>query len=237
LNEARLLDLKASLRRAQRHLPEALEFLNQALVLSEPDIKGHLLINKAKVLEEQDDLPLAIATLEEAEPHVDPKREPRLWLCLRHNLLDYLSKIGRFKEAEGMVPEVRSLSRKELDRIRLRWAEGRIAAGLGRPEDARLLLDQARRGFDAREMFYDVALALQEHAGLLLAEGRTAEVKALALHLRQVFQSEEVHEEALSALRLFWEAVEREEATAELAYRILAFLFRARHDPGLRFKS
>jgi hypothetical protein len=52
-----------------------------------------------------------------------------------------------------------------------------------------------------------------------------------------VFQSEEVHKEALSALRLFREAVEREEATAELAYRILAFLFRARHDPGLRFKS
>lgn len=34
------------------------------------------MINKAKVLGQQDDLETAIATLEEAEPHVDAEREP-----------------------------------------------------------------------------------------------------------------------------------------------------------------
>ena len=44
-----------------------------------------------------------------------------------------------------------------------------------------------------------------------------------------------MHHEARKALDLFREAAEREAATAELARRVLGFLFRARHDPGLRF--
>jgi hypothetical protein len=60
-------------------------------------------------------------------------------------------------------------------------------------------------------------LALLEEAGLLLDEGRTAEVKALVRELPAVFKAEEVHREALAALRLFHEAAEREAATADLA--------------------
>jgi len=84
-------------------------------------------------------------------------------------------------------------------------------------------------------MWYDVALALLEIAVLLLEVGRAADVKALALDLAQVFQANGVHREALAALRLFQEAAGRKEATAELARRLLAYLFRARHDEGLRF--
>jgi len=36
-------------------------------------------------------------------------------------------------------------------------------------------------------------------------------------------------------LQLFQEAVERDESTAELARRVLTFLFRSRWDEGLRF--
>jgi hypothetical protein len=86
-------------------------------------------------------------------------------------------------------------------------------------------------------MSYDVALALLEEAVLLLEEGRPAEVKALAGELAQVFEDKGVHREALAALRLFHEAAEHEEATAEMARRVLRFLFRARYDQGLRFES
>jgi hypothetical protein len=84
-------------------------------------------------------------------------------------------------------------------------------------------------------MSYDVALALLETAAPLLAEGRTAEVKALAPRLSELFKAKGVHREALAALRIFQEAVEQETATADLARRVLRFLFRARHDQGLRF--
>jgi hypothetical protein len=86
-------------------------------------------------------------------------------------------------------------------------------------------------------MSFDVALALLEEAVLLLEERRAAEVKVLARELEKVFESKGVHREALAALRLFQEAAEREEATAELARRVLHYLFRARHDQGLRFES
>jgi hypothetical protein len=115
------------------------------------------------------------------------------------------------------------------------WLEGRILAGLGRPAEGRRLLAEARQRFAAEQMFYDVALALLDEAGLLLDEGRTKEVKVLTLELTEVFQSKGVHREALAALRLFQEAAEREAATAELARRVLRYLFRARHDQGLRF--
>ena len=86
-------------------------------------------------------------------------------------------------------------------------------------------------------MSYDAALALLEEAVLLLEEGRASEVTALADELTQVFADKGVHREALAALRLFAKAVRRAEATAELARRVLQFLFRARHDRGLRLES
>ncbi|HVG07163.1 MAG TPA: hypothetical protein VNM67_05615 [Thermoanaerobaculia bacterium] len=238
LDPGRLLDLEASLRRAQRRFKDAITTLDAALLVS--STPARILVKKAFTLEVMGDYAGAVEALREAEPRLDKRSEPRLWYSHRFNLAVNFSHVGRHTEARDLLEQVREVAidlGDEIFLLRVTWLEGRIAAGLGGREEARLRLDQARRGFAAKEMFYDVALALLEHAGLLLDEGRTAEVKHLALHLRQVFQSEEVHEEALSALRLFRKAVEREEATAELAYRILAFLFRARHDPGLRFKS
>ena len=238
LDPGRLLDLEGSLRRDQRRFNDAILTLDAALIVSRAPAR--ILIKKGFTLEVMGDYAGAIEALLEAEPRLDKRSEPRHWYSQRFNLAVNFTHLGRHTEARDLLEQVREVAielRDEIFLLRVTWLEGRITAGLGRPEEARLLLDQARRGFADRKMFYDVALALLEHAGLLLNEGRLAEVKALALHLRDVFQSQEVHPEASSALRLFQEAAERELATAELAWRILAFLFRARHDPGLRFKS
>jgi len=238
LDPGRLLDLEASLRRDQRRFPEAIITLDAALLVSRTSAR--ILIKKGFTLEVMGDYEGAVETLLEVEPRLDKRSEPRLWYSQRFNLAVNFSHLGRHAEARDLLGQVREVVIDLGDEIflhRITWLEGRIAAGFGRPEEARLLLDQARQEFAALKMDYDAALALMEHAGLLLDEGRTAEVKVLTLHLRQVFQSKEVHQEALSALGLFGEAVEREEATAELAYRILAFLFRARYDRGLCFNS
>ncbi|HET9227757.1 MAG TPA: helix-turn-helix transcriptional regulator [Thermoanaerobaculia bacterium] len=238
LNEVRLLDLKASLRRGQRRLPEALELLDEALAASGPELKGHLLINKAKVLEEQDDLDRAISTLEEAEPQIDREREPRLWLCARHNRMWCLTTAGRHQEAEELLPEVRSLSLKlgkELDRIRLRWAEGRIAAGLGRTQQGIDLLTQVRAEFVSRTMWFDAALVTLELAVVFLQQGRTDMVKTLAAHLGPIFKSNGVHREALAALSLFRKAADQEKVTLEMARKLVVFLRKAQHDPELKF--
>jgi tetratricopeptide (TPR) repeat protein len=148
--------------------------------------------------------------------------------------------VGRYAEAAELAQRVCDLATAQGDEIevfRVVWLRGRIQAGLGRRGEARKLLAQARQEFDRKNMSYDVALALLEEAILLLEEGRVVEVKLLAEELTKVFESKGVHREALEALRLFTEAAELETATPELARRVLRYLFRARHDQGLRFES
>lgn len=239
LFESRLLDLKASLRRSQRRLPESLELLDRALVAdARGSYTGHLLINRAKTLEEMGELETAIAVLKEAALFVDSESNPRLFLCLKHNLADYLSKTQQYTEAESLLPEVKTICCRldnELDLVRLRWVEGRIADGLGRTDQGIEILTQVRGEFASRSMHYDTALVSLELATILAREGRADPVKALARHMTPIFQAQGVHREALAALALFRQAAESENVTTDLARRLLEYLHRARHDPKLRF--
>jgi transcriptional regulator with XRE-family HTH domain len=237
LDPGRLLHFEAALRRAERRFDEALALLDEAATMSYPECA---LVSKGFTLEAMGEYQRSIETLLQAAPLVESQEEPRGRTVLLFNLAVNLCHVGRFTAAAKLVPKVRDLAialGDEIDLIRLTWLEGRIASGLGRTAEARRLLAEARRQFAARGMSYDVALALLEEAVLLLDEGRTTEVKALASELAAVFESKGVHREALAALRLFHEAAEREEATAELARRVLRYLFRARHDSEVRFEG
>jgi tetratricopeptide (TPR) repeat protein len=236
LDPGRILSLEASLRRAQRRFEEALSLLDRALVIGRSPER--ILVKKGFTLEAMGDYERAVETLLQAAPLVESLGDPRLLYMMRFNLAVNLTHTGRYNEAAALVGQVREIATSRGDDnelIRTLWLEGRIAAGLGRKEEALGLLQEARGKFAARGMGYDVALALLEEAVLLLEEGRTAEVKELASNLVKVFESKGVHREAVAALLLFQEAAESETATAELTRRLLAFLHRARHDPGLRF--
>ncbi len=238
LDPGRLLDLEASLCRAQRRFGDALALLERARGVSRSP--GRVLIKKGFTLEVMGDYERAIETLLEAEILPDVQSDPRLHSILQGNLALDFCHVGRFAEAAELARQVRETAGGMGDAIRLlrvTWIEGLIAAGLGRTQEALSLLAQARQEFAARNMGYDVALALLEEAALLLDEGRTAEVKALTRGLPAAFAAEEVHREALAALRLFHEAAGRETATAELARNVLRYLFRARHDQGFRFEG
>jgi tetratricopeptide (TPR) repeat protein len=178
----------------------------------------------------------AVAALHQAAPLVDGAREPRQRCVLRFNLAVALCHLGRYAEAVPLAAEVRELAialRNDLDLVRLVWLEqGRIAAGLGRRAEAITALRQVRTDFADRKMPYDAALATLDLAVLLLEEGRAVEVQALAPEMAPIFASLEVHREALAALRLFWRAVEKDQATAELGRRLVRFLERARFDTG-----
>jgi tetratricopeptide (TPR) repeat protein len=237
LDPGRLLDLEASLRRDQRRFEEALSLLDKALEVGRTPER--YLVKMGFTLEVMGEYERAVEALRRAEPLVERKGDARLMNILRLNLAWDFCHLGRFAEADAIGQRVRAVAAEMGDEIlilRGMWLAGRIAAGMGRSEEARELLRQARRGFAARGMGYDVALAVLEEAALLLSEGRTAEVRALTPSLAEVFESRGIHREALAALRLFQEAAEREEATVDLARRVLGYLFRARYDQGLRFE-
>jgi tetratricopeptide (TPR) repeat protein len=232
-----LLDLKASLRLAQRRFPEAFKLLAGAVELflhgehRDPHRAGRSLIKKAGAHIEQGDTEPAIQALKQANGLVDPAREPRLLLCLHHNLVDNLSKAGRHREADALLPDLRELAATHgsaQDRVRLDWVEGRIAAGLGDHERTRRLLTQVRRTFLDEGNAFDAALAALDLSISHLQEGKTAEVRELADEMVTVFRNLEVAREPMAALLLFQEAARRETATAELARQVAASLNRAR---------
>ncbi|HEX3525490.1 MAG TPA: hypothetical protein VH988_00355 [Thermoanaerobaculia bacterium] len=236
-----LLTLKAPLRTAQRRFPEALHLLDQAEDLflqgqpeqRDPHLAGRALIAKAGVFIEMGEPDSAVLSLKKANGLIDPARDPRLLLCIRHNLVDNLSKMGRHPEAADLLPDLRAVAAEHgsaLDHLRLDWVEGRIAAGLGDHDRARDLLAAVRQRFLADGNPYEAALATLDLVIPYLEEGDTAEVRALADDMVTVFRHHDIAREAFAALLLFQEAARRETATAVLARETVTALTRSRKD-------
>jgi tetratricopeptide (TPR) repeat protein len=217
-----------------------LEFLEQALQIDAGLERPYLMLNKARVLEGLGDYSEAIAVLLEATPMIESEGEPRFLLILRSNLAVNLCLLDRYSEAEELLPGLKRLAAENanaLDLVRLLWLEGRIAAGLGRREEATVSLSRVREEFISRGIAYDVALVSLELAVLYLQEGRTTEVRALARQLGPILQVQGLHREALAALTLFRDAAEREAVTLDLARRLVTYLLRAQFNPELRFEN
>jgi tetratricopeptide (TPR) repeat protein len=199
-----------------------------------------VLLSQAKLAKEMGKLDRAVEILLQASEIAIPDDDGRVVLSIQHGLADNLSKLDRFPEAEALLPAVIDLSRKcggEVDLIRLRWIEGRVAAGLGHRDAGVATLRKVRGELAARHLTFDTALVSLELAILYSEQGQAEEVKSLARHMVPIFRARNVNPEILNALSLFRQAAERERVSAELARKILAYLRKARHNPGLRFEA
>jgi transcriptional regulator with XRE-family HTH domain len=240
LDATRRLDLKASLLRQDGKHEEALDLLDQALAGSPPESEARLLLKKATTHARTGHYELALEALRLARPRIDPQREPRLVYGYHFSRAHCLCHLDRYREAEPLVPVIEELAAglgTELDGIRTLWIRGRTAAGLGRREEAVAALAQVRQYFLTETIAYDFALASLELAALYLEEGRTRQVQELALEMKWIFDSQQVHQEALAALTLFCQAAKAEKAGAEWTHRLVKYLYRAQHNPELRFES
>jgi len=237
LDEARLVAMKAALRREQRRFEEALKLLDEAADLDRGKVlRGILLISKAKTLEEASRADEAVGVLREAASYIDPEEEPRLFLCFRQNLLLLLVDLDNFTEAGALLPEVTALSRRlgnRLDLLRLGWAEARIAAGVGEIDRAISLFSRVRGDFTELGMTFDAALVALDLAALYAREGRPSEVKTMARSLVPIFEAQGVDREALASLAAFRQAAEREAATVGLIRTAAASLARSRPKPEM----
>ena len=172
-----------------------------------------------------------IEVLKKANGLIDPEREPRLLLCVHHNLVYSLTTIGLHQEAAALLPELKALAElhgSAMDRLRLDWVEGRVASGLGDHAHAQTLLTRVRRAFLGDGNIYEAALVTLDLAISSLEEGRSAEVCELAEEMVSVFRAHDVDREALAAVLLLEESARRETATAELAHQVAAALCRTR---------
>jgi tetratricopeptide (TPR) repeat protein len=187
-----------------------------------------------------DDPAGALALLEEAAAAAkaaDPG-DPRVNLAIHHNRCAALVDLGRYEEAERHWPAVQAAvvePCKALDAILMIWLRARIDAGLGKLAEAREGFDHARREYATRKMAANYAVVSLERAVLDLKEGRSADVKELAVEMDWIFNAKGLHTEALAALKLFRTAAEREALTVDVAERMVRYLYRAQYVPELKF--
>jgi tetratricopeptide (TPR) repeat protein len=244
LEEARILDLRASLLSDQGRFEQAAELLDVVIDiyddLREPHRKGRAMISKGLFLGYAGWPEEAIRQIRKGLGLVDWDREPRLVLGARHNLAWFLNDCGRSEDAQRQLQRFRHSYHEFADawtELRLGWLEGRIAVRLGRFVEAESRLLEVHRGFLAEGHGYDASLVALDLAHLYLEEGRHAEVKTLASGMLDVFLSQDIHRQALAALAVFQQAVEAESATPCLVREISSYLLRARKNPRLRFEK
>ncbi len=182
----------------------------------------------------------AIRLIQRGLLRINVSDDPQLLVSARHNLIWFLNDSGQHAEASGALDKTRSLYLtlgEPTHLIRLRWLEGRIFRDLGRFDQAEAALQEARDGFVERGIGFDAARVSLDLATVYLEQGRTGELKRLAAEMVPVFESRDVHQEALAALLLFRQAADAEEVTLGLVERIAGYLQRARLNPELRFGS
>jgi tetratricopeptide (TPR) repeat protein len=233
LPEWRLLDLEASLRREQQRFAEAMTLLDRALAAGPGNraTAGRILLKQELVLEEMGDIEGALVVLAQAAPFVKAAGDSRLLSVLYFNTVKNLCYLERFAEAANLLPEIQDLAGQlgnELDLIRVVWLSARVAAGQGRRAEAMAGLEQVRHEFTALRLPYDAAQACLELAVLYLEEGRTGEVKGLAIAMGWIFTAQGIRRETLAALKLFVDAAQEEVATVKLIRRILDDIERVR---------
>lgn len=237
--EAEIVDLKSSLRRAQRRLPEALELVDRAVALYEEAGDEHGVwrssLKKSKVLEEAGSYADGIEVLDRLAAVVDRASEPKLFVYAHFNLVSCLISTERYGEAERILLEIRGLlheGARLIDRLRLRWAEGLIDLGFGRLGPAEAAFREVQGEFLARDMGYDAALVSLDLARLYAQEGCVDDLKRLAAELMPIFQSRDVHREAILTLLMFQRACEEERLTVDLVRQFAASLRRDRRGNG-----
>jgi len=228
--KAEILDLQSSLRRAQRQLSDALRLLNQALALyrgGRESLKvGKALLQKAKILQEMGNFGRAISLLKRRADEIKATGDPNLFAYARFNLLTCLTDAHRYEEAKKLLPEVHQIFSADqcLNLSRIRWAEANIYFGMNQIPEAEAAFLEVQSSFLERGMSYDAALVSLELSLVYLREEKISELKQLAGNLVLLFESRDVHREALGALYLFQKACEEERLTEQTVSRLAQVL-------------
>ncbi len=244
LEEARLLDLKASLLSDQGRFEKAVGLLDVVVDIYEevrdPHRQGRALISQGLFLTYAGQPEQAVELIRRGLGFVDWEEEPRLVLMARHNLAWALNDCGDPAEARRQLDRFRHCYGEFPDAwtgLRLSWLEGRIEAGLGRAAEAERLLREVRERFIDQGLGYDASMVTLDLAAHLLKEGKASEVRRLAAEMLPIFLSQDVHRQALAALAAFQRAVEMDLITPRLVQEIATYLQRARRNPLLPFQG
>ncbi|HYX23680.1 MAG TPA: tetratricopeptide repeat protein [Thermoanaerobaculia bacterium] len=231
LEKAHLLLHKASFLGNQQRFGEAFRLLDRVTAIArrceDPQLHGRALITRGFLLGIAHDPEAAIRYLSDGIRRLDPASDLRLLVAAHHNLTLYLTESGRYHEALRLLESARPLYHQvgdQMNLIRLRWLEGKIAVSLGQYLEGEELLKEVRKELIARELGFDTALLSLDLADIYARQGRGAEMRRLAEEMIPIFRSRDVHREALAALLAFQKAAEMECVTLGLIREVSGYL-------------
>lgn len=231
--------MAASVYRAGRQFDRACRLLDRAyetyLELDERHLAGRTLISKGSAKGLGGDTREGIALLFEGMRLLDRERDPELLLVGIHNLIAFHVDDGQFVEGRDLIRAHADLYRQHATvfaRLRLRWVEGRIAAGLGEPGEAEAAFLEARAGFAEHRLAYVEALISLDLAALWLAQGRTAEIGALLAEVLGTFCALGIRREAIAVVLMLEEAANAERLTVALVGSAAASLRKLEAESG-----
>jgi tetratricopeptide (TPR) repeat protein len=232
LLRARLLEVEANICGDRGDLEAACASLDGALRIyrryGDPHLAGRSLIKKGLYITQTGRLGEAIDLLTEGLEMIDASQDGPLVLAAVHNTAFCLLQSGRFREARSLLWRNLGLYERHAgrqDRVKLRWLQAQIYAGLGDLARAERALGEVRQGFRAAGKSLGEALVIVELAGLRLRQGRDEAARALALEAAELFLGLDLTREAAAAAERLKASLERSSVpTPELVGQILQLL-------------
>jgi tetratricopeptide (TPR) repeat protein len=240
---ARVLDLLASLRSAQRRLEESIALLDNVrslyLEAGDPHLAGRALISMGGNTHYLGHPREAVSMFEQGLRLLQSERDGQLFAIAQQGLLHALTDAGEYRLASRRLLQSglrEAFAAEPLNLLKVQFVEGKIHAGLGRPARAERAFCEVRQEFLRLGQVYEAALVGLELAALWLRQGRAGEVQELAEEMHAIFEYLGIHVEAARALQFVREACRVRAVTVSMIERVRSFLERLPWHPGLRFE-
>lgn len=237
---ARISDLAATLRSAQRRFDEAFRLLDvaHALYLESGDRHGagRTLLKRGIYAGHANRPAEAVELLSRGLGMIDRERDPKLVFSTLHNLAHFLVELGRVAQVRALLVALRPLYTSyagRIDRLKILALEGKVALASDELEVAERSFVEEREGLIEAGLPYMAALVGLDLAEVWLRMGRAAEVRVMVEELLAAFRSLSVEREATATLLLLREAIGRSREALDLLRVLAASVRRLDRLPGL----
>lgn len=235
---AHIMDLTASLFSDQRRFAEAYRLLDWVYIIywhaGDKHLAARALISKGISVGLAFKSEEAVNLLTQGLPLLDAAQDPKLLLAAIHALLWFLTDWGKVESAAGLLSRSRDLYAtfdEPLLKLRARWLQGRIDAGLGDETSAEQAFLQVRKGFQEAGLPVTAAAATLDLAAVWLRQGRTAEIGRLVDEMVAIFRAQKIQREPVAALLMLRKALQKDKVTAALLRAVAAEVQRAERLP------
>jgi tetratricopeptide (TPR) repeat protein len=184
---AYLAEIEASLRNLQVRLIESRELLDRAsrlyLKLGERQLAGGALLARGVAMEEAGMYHQGISLFRQGLALLDPDRDPQLFMVGQQGLINLIARSGDHRKAGEML--LRSGLRQAFAGApialgKLRWMEGRILDGAGKPASAERVLLEVRSAFLDLGRISEAALVGLDLIHIRLRQGKSFQIRELA---------------------------------------------------------